>query len=37
MPKGGWFCATLTQVQEYSPKTVVDLATLTGAMMIALG
>ncbi|KLI63395.1 leucyl aminopeptidase [Aurantiacibacter marinus] len=31
-------CDALTWVQkEYSPKTVVDLATLTGAMMIALG
>ncbi len=31
-------CDALTWVQkEFSPKTVVDLATLTGAMMIALG
>ena len=31
-------CDALTWVQkEYAPKTVVDLATLTGAMMIALG
>ena len=31
-------CDALTYVQrEFSPKTVVDLATLTGAMMIALG
>ena len=31
-------CDALTWVQkEYSPKTVVDFATLTGAMMIALG
>ncbi len=29
---------TLTYVQrEYKPKTVIDLATLTGAMMVALG
>ena len=31
-------CDALTYVQrEFKPKTVVDLATLTGAMMIALG
>jgi len=31
-------CDALTWVQqEFSPKTVVDLATLTGAMMVALG
>ncbi|KHS48100.1 MULTISPECIES: leucyl aminopeptidase [Novosphingobium] len=31
-------CDALTWVQkEYSPKTIVDLATLTGAMIISLG
>ena len=32
------FCDALTWVQrEYKPKTIVDLATLTGAMIISLG
>ncbi len=30
-------CDTLTYIQRYQPKTIVDAATLTGACVIALG
>ncbi|ARN73769.1 leucyl aminopeptidase [Oceanicoccus sagamiensis] len=30
-------CDALTYVQRYQPKTIIDLATLTGAVIIALG
>ncbi|WP_020209374.1 leucyl aminopeptidase [Gilvimarinus chinensis] len=30
-------CDALSYVQEYKPKTIVDIATLTGACVIALG
>ncbi|WP_315044178.1 leucyl aminopeptidase [Faucicola mancuniensis] len=30
-------CDTLTYVQQYKPKVIIDMATLTGACIIALG
>lgn len=30
-------CDTLTYIGKYKPKTVIDLATLTGAMIVSLG
>lgn len=30
-------CDTLTYVQQYNPKVIIDMATLTGACIIALG
>lgn len=30
-------CDTLTYAKKFKPKTVIDIATLTGAMMVALG
>lgn len=30
-------CDALTYVQQFKPKTIIDVATLTGAMIIALG
>lgn len=30
-------CDTLTYAQRYKPKTIIDIATLTGAVIIALG
>ena len=30
-------CDTLTYIGKYNPKVVIDLATLTGAMVVALG
>lgn len=30
-------CDTLTYAKKFNPKTVIDIATLTGAMIIALG
>lgn len=30
-------CDTLTYVQQYEPKVIIDLATLTGACIVALG
>ena len=30
-------CDALTYVEKYKPKSVIDIATLTGAMLIALG
>ena len=39
MPRGGWCCATRSPgcSARYGVKTIVDLATLTGAMIVALG
>ncbi len=38
MPKGAWCCAMrLTYAERFKPRAVVDIATLTGACVIALG
>ena len=38
MPKAAWcWCDTLTYIARFNPALVVDIATLTGACVVALG
>ena len=36
-PKAAWCCDALTYAERFKPSTVIDIATLTGACVVALG